>query len=313
MNIFFSPEMFAGLISLTCLEVILGIDNIIFISVLAAKLPAHMRERVSNTGLILAVVSRSVLLCGVFAITKLTHPLLCAAGHTFTGKDIILLLGGFFLIYKSTQEIHERLDKNQHIAKRVATTSVVATLVQIVLLDLVFSLDSVITAVGMASDLPVMIGAVIGGATVMLFFARAVNKIIADHPTIKMLALSFLMLVGLILIVDGCGHHIERSYLYCAIAFSIFVEMLNILSGSREKNESQSIIPALKNVRAALAGIAVSPQPQPALVAATLSDDAQLDLAIETDAISCVYQHGIRYNYFENSELTYSSSEWQIR
>ncbi|MEX2156129.1 MAG: TerC family protein [Gemmatimonadales bacterium] len=225
-----NPEAWIGLLTLTVLEVVLGIDNIIFISILAGKLPAHQQARARRVGLAGAMIMRILLLASLAWIIQLTAPLFSILGHPFSGRDLILLAGGLFLIYKSTHEIHDKLEGEPGGggATTRAAASFGSVVSQIVLLDIVFSLDSVITAVGMARDLGVMITAVVIAVGIMMFSANAISTFVHRHPTIKMLALSFLLLIGMSLIADGLGQHIAKGYIYFAMGFSVFVEILNI-------------------------------------------------------------------------------------
>ena len=223
-----SPETWIALLTLTVLEIVLGIDNIIFISILAGKLPAAEQPRARRTGLALAMLMRIALLLSLTAIMRLTAPFFTLIGHPFSGRDLILIGGGLFLIAKSTHEIHDRLEGeagNQNVRGRASFGAII---VQIVLLDIVFSLDSVITAVGMARQLGVMIAAVVVAVGVMLLAAGAISAFVHRHPTVKMLALSFLLLIGVALLADGLGQHIAKGYIYFAMGFSVFVEMLNL-------------------------------------------------------------------------------------
>jgi predicted tellurium resistance membrane protein TerC len=223
-----SPEAWLGLLTLTVLEIVLGIDNIIFISILAGKLPAHQQARARRVGLIGAMLTRIALLAAIAWIIRLTAPLFTLLGHAFSGRDLILMAGGLFLIYKSTHEIHDKLEGEAGRASTRASASFGNVVGQIVLLDIVFSLDSVITAVGMARDLGVMITAVVIAVGIMMFSATAISDFVHRHPTIKMLGLSFLLLIGVTLLADGLGQHIAKGYIYFAMGFSVFVEMLNI-------------------------------------------------------------------------------------
>jgi predicted tellurium resistance membrane protein TerC len=228
-----SPEIWIALLTLTMLEIVLGIDNIIFISILAGKLPAHQQARARRVGLVGAMVTRILLLASLAWIIRLTAPLFTVFGHPFSGRDLILLAGGLFLIYKSTHEIHERLEGESGQAKTRAPSSFAHVVGQIMLLDIVFSLDSVITAVGMARQLGVMIAAVVIAVGIMMFSATAISDYVHRHPTLKMLALSFLLLIGVTLMADGLGQHIAKGYIYFAMGFSVFVEMLNLRLRSR--------------------------------------------------------------------------------
>jgi predicted tellurium resistance membrane protein TerC len=228
-----SPEAWVGLLTLTVLEIVLGIDNIIFISILAGKLPKELQPRARRIGLIGAMVTRIALLAGLAWIIRLTKPLFVVLGHSISGRDLILIAGGLFLLAKSTREIHQGLEgETDHAGKKVRAT-LAGVVGQIMLLDIVFSLDSVITAVGMARHLPVMIAAVVLAVGVMMFAAGPINDFVQRHPTIKMLALSFLLLIGVSLIADGLGQHISKGYIYFAMGFSVFVEMINLRMRSR--------------------------------------------------------------------------------
>jgi predicted tellurium resistance membrane protein TerC len=228
------PELFSSanliaFLTLTALEVVLGIDNIVFISILSNKLPEHQRPRARQLGLALALIGRIVLLLSLSWVMRLTTPLFTLIGHSVSGRDLILLVGGLFLIAKATFEIHERLEgETAHGSDKVRGAGFGAILVQILLLDLVFSLDSVITAVGMSSVIPVMVAAVVVAIVIMLIFANTVSGFIERHPTIKMLALSFLLMIGVMLLVEGAGKHVEKGYVYFAMVFSLVVELLNL-------------------------------------------------------------------------------------
>ena len=228
MNWLTDPQTWISLLTLTGLEIVLGIDNVIFISILAGKLPPAQQARARRLGLSLALVTRILLLCSLVWMLKLTSPLFAVLGHGVSGRDLILIAGGLFLLAKSTREIHEKLEGADGSVTARLAPSFAAVIVQILLLDLVFSLDSVITAVGMASQLGVMITAVITAVMVMLAFAGAIGGFVDRHPTLKMLALSFLLLIGVTLVADGLGQHIPKGYIYFAMAFSFGVEMLNL-------------------------------------------------------------------------------------
>jgi predicted tellurium resistance membrane protein TerC len=223
-----NPESWIALLTLTVLEIVLGIDNVIFISILAGKLPDSQQARARKLGLFLAMFIRIGLLASLAWIIRLTAPLFAPLGHEISGRDLILLLGGLFLLGKSTHEIHERLEGEEGEASARAAASFAGVIIQILLLDIVFSLDSVITAVGMANHLPVMIAAVVIAVAVMMVSAGAIGEFVSRHPTIKMLALSFLLLIGMSLIAEGFGQHIPKGYIYFAMGFSVFVEMLNL-------------------------------------------------------------------------------------
>jgi len=223
-----SPETWIALLTLTVLEIVLGIDNIIFISILAGKLPAGEQPRARTVGLTLAMVTRILLLLSLTGIMRLTRPLFSPFGHPFSGRDLILLLGGLFLLWKSTREIHDKLEGEEGRQNVKAGATFGGVIVQIALLDIVFSLDSVITAVGMVRQVGVMIAAIVLAVLVMLVAAGPISDFVHRHPTLKMLALSFLLLIGVTLIADGLGQHIPKGYVYFAMAFSVFVESLNL-------------------------------------------------------------------------------------
>ena len=223
-----SAEGWIALLTLTVLEIVLGIDNIVFISILAGKLPPADRERARLVGLSLAMLIRIGLLLSITWVMGLTAPLFAALGQEISGRDLILIVGGLFLIAKSTHEIHEKLEGNEGEASARVAPSFMAVLIQILLLDIVFSLDSVITAVGMAKDVAVMILAVIIAVGVMLVSSGAISAFVERHPTVKMLALSFLLLIGMSLLGEGFEQHIPKGYIYFAMGFSIFVEMINL-------------------------------------------------------------------------------------
>ena len=228
MDAFLTADGIAALVTLTVLEVVLGIDNVIFISILAGKLPAADQERARRVGLMGAMVMRILLLMSIAWIVRLTQPLFSVFNHAFSGRDLILSIGGLFLIYKATHEIHDRLEGEEgEVSTRVAPTFG-AVIGQIMLLDIVFSLDSVITAVGMADDLSIMITAVVVAVGIMMFSAGTVSGFVERHPTVKVLALSFLLLIGFSLIADGFGVHIPKGYIYFAMGFSVFVEAINL-------------------------------------------------------------------------------------
>ena len=228
MDAFLTADGVIALVTLTVLEVVLGIDNVIFISILAGKLPKQDQERARRIGLMAAMVMRILLLMSIAWIIRLTAPLFTIADHPFSGRDLILSVGGLFLIFKATREIHDKLEgEDGQVTARVAP-SVAAVIGQIMLLDIVFSLDSVITAVGMAEDLAIMIAAVVIAVGIMLFSSGAVSRFVDEHPTVKVLALSFLLLIGLSLVADGFGTHIPKGYIYFAMGFSVFVEVINL-------------------------------------------------------------------------------------
>jgi predicted tellurium resistance membrane protein TerC len=223
------PDIWLALVTLTTLEVVLGIDNIVFISILAGKLPAGSQARARNIGLGLAMVSRIILLFGISWVIGLTAPLFDLFGQEISGRDLILIGGGLFLLAKATFEIHEKLEGVPGHGEAVpAVASFRSVITQIVLLDLVFSLDSVITAVGMADEIGVMVAAVVIAVGVMLVAAKAISDFVNRHPTVKMLALSFLLLIGMSLVAEGWDLHIPKGYIYFAMGFAVFVEMLNL-------------------------------------------------------------------------------------
>ena len=229
------PNAWIALGTLTALEIVLGVDNIIFISILAGKLPKEQQARARTLGLGLALFGRVGLLLSLAWIMQLTAPVFTITDVEISGRDLILMGGGLFLLAKSTREIHDKLEGSEehHGSRKAATFG--SVIFQILLLDLVFSLDSVITAVGMAEHVPVMIAAVVIAIVFMMFSAGAVSAFIEDHPTVKMLALSFLLMVGVALMAEGLDFHIPRGYIYFSMAFSVFVEMLNLKLRSRGK------------------------------------------------------------------------------
>ena len=239
MELLTSPEAWISLVTLTLLEIVLGIDNIVFISILAGKLPQHQQKKARQLGLSLALGTRILLLCGLAWMVKLTQPLftLPLFGHEWglSGRDLILLLGGLFLLYKSTHEIHEKLEGEDGGKSRHVVPSFASVIFQILLLDIVFSLDSVITAIGMAKHLPVMITAVIIAVGFMLLLGGAISAFVEKHPTIKMLALSFLLLIGVALVAEAFHREIPKGYIYFAMAFSVGVEMLNLKMRKKAK------------------------------------------------------------------------------
>ncbi|WP_026902691.1 TerC family protein [Pedobacter glucosidilyticus] len=237
-----NPEIWISLLTLTVLEIVLGIDNIVFISILAGKLPVDQQKKARSVGLALAMITRILLLLSLSWVMSLTATLFNMAEwfgvndsnllskFAISGRDLILLLGGLFLIYKSTHEIHEKLegDEGDHSVKKVY--SFTGVIIQILILDIVFSLDSVITAVGMADEIMVMIAAVTIAVIVMMFSAASISNFVNKHPTVKMLALSFLLLIGFSLVAEGLDQHIPKGYIYFAMAFSVLVEVLNLKS-----------------------------------------------------------------------------------
>jgi predicted tellurium resistance membrane protein TerC len=232
------PEAWIALGTLATLEIILGVDNIIFISILAGKLPPEQQKKARSLGLVAAMVMRILLLLSISWVMRLTQPLVELVGHPITGKDLILIFGGLFLLGKSTLEIHEKLEGQEGHADTRVKATFAGVLVQIAMMDIIFSLDSVITAVGMAQHIPVMIIAVVLAVIFMMFFAGPVSHLVERHPTLKMLALSFLLLIGFALTTEGLHFgHIPRSSIYFAMGFSVFVEFLNI----RMRRHSQPV------------------------------------------------------------------------
>ncbi len=229
------PEAWIALITLTILEIVLGIDNIIFISIQSGRLPAHQQNKARLIGLGLAMFMRIALLLSISWVMGLTEPLFEVFSHTVSGRDLVLLLGGVFLIGKSVFEIHENIEGHEASGTGRAVANFGATIVQILILDLVFSLDSVITAVGMADHIPVMVIAVIIAVIVMMVSAKAVSDFVHQHPTVKMLALSFLLLIGFTLTVEALHIHIPKGYIYFAMGFSVLVEMLNLKVRGKSK------------------------------------------------------------------------------
>jgi predicted tellurium resistance membrane protein TerC len=223
-----SPEAWLSLLMLTSMEVVLGVDNLIFISILASRLPPHLREKARRVGLLGAFVTRLGLLAVISWIVGLTAPLFAVAGQEFSGKSLILFVGGLFLLYKATTEIHHKLEGEEASNTAKAAATFAAVIAQIMLLDLVFSLDSVITAVGMSQHIPVMVAANIIALAVMLATGSFINSFIEKHPTVKMLALSFLLMIGLVLMGEGLGFHIPKGYVYFAMGFSMMVELINM-------------------------------------------------------------------------------------
>lgn len=231
-----TPEAWIALGALTLLEIVLGIDNIVFISILSNNLPKEQRPRARVLGLAIALIGRVVLLLAITWVMQLTEPLFTVLGEVFSGRDLILASGGLFLIGKSTTEIHNKLEGPAESGKHAAAVHTFAgVLAQIFILDVVFSLDSVITAVGMAEDVKIMITAIVIAIGVMMFTANAVARFIDAHPTVKMLALSFLLLIGVMLVAEALDQHIPKGYIYSAMAFSLFVEMLNLRAHREEE------------------------------------------------------------------------------
>ena len=221
-------EIAVALVTLTFLEIVLGVDNVIFISILSAKLPQEQQKRARRVGLIAAMLMRILLLLGIAWMARLTSPLFAVFDHAFSGRDLILIGGGLFLLAKATYEIHDKLEGQEGHASGKVAASFASVITQVMLLDIVFSLDSVITAIGMADDISVMVAAVVIAVLVMMLAAEPISAFVEEHPTVKILALSFLLLIGLSLVTDGFGQHISKGYIYFAMGFSVFVEMINI-------------------------------------------------------------------------------------
>ena len=238
MDWFSDPNAWAALLTLTVLEVVLGIDNVIFISILAGRLPPAQQPRARFIGLAVAMVSRIALLFSISWVMRLTDPLFTVAGEEISGRDLILLLGGLFLLAKATHEIHARLEGvEEGGGGGAAAATMGGVLFQILLLDMVFSLDSVITAVGMADRISIMVIAVMVAVGIMMALAGTISDFVNDHPTVKILALSFLLLIGVMLIAESFDEHIPKGYLYFAMAFSVFVEMINLrIRAKKERN-----------------------------------------------------------------------------
>lgn len=232
------PQIWAGLLTLTALEIVLGVDNLVFIAVLAGRVRAEHQALARQLGLGFALGTRLALLASISWLAHLTAPVFTIAGHDFSWRDLILIAGGLFLVYKGTVEIHARVEGEQSVKQGSATpATLTATVLQIAVLDIVFSLDSVITAVGMVSHLPLMIAAVVIAMAVMLVASGPTTDFVARHPTVKMLVFSFLLMIGMMLVADGFGVHVPKGYIYAAIGFSAGVEVLNQLAARRRRNE----------------------------------------------------------------------------
>jgi predicted tellurium resistance membrane protein TerC len=228
MNAFLTSEGILALVTLTFLEIVLGVDNVIFISILSSKLPVSQQGRARRTGLLAAMVMRILLLLSIAWVIRLTAPLFTTFRRPVSGRDLILIGGGLFLLGKATLEIHDKLEGEEGQSSARVAPSFGAVIAQIMVLDIVFSLDSVITAVGMAEDISIMVTAVVLAVGVMMFAAEPISAFVNRHPTVKVLALSFLLLIGLSLVGDGLGMHIPKGYIYFAMGFSVFVEMVNL-------------------------------------------------------------------------------------
>ncbi|MGD9614378.1 MAG: TerC family protein [Alphaproteobacteria bacterium] len=242
------PQIWASLVTLTALEIVLGIDNLVFIAILVGRLPEHQRDAARRLGLAMAVLSRLALLASISWIIGLTQPVFELFDHPVSWRDIILIAGGLFLLYKGTREIHERLEgEGEHPATARVAASFAGIITQIMILDIVFSLDSVITAVGMANELWVMATAVIIAVAIMLAASGPLAAFVERHPTIKMLALSFLLLIGTTLVADGFGFHVPKGYIYAAIGFSVIVEALNQIAARRRRRQAATDGAALES------------------------------------------------------------------
>ncbi len=239
MELLTDPQAWIAFATLTSLELVLGIDNIIFISILVDKLPPEKREVARRIGLFMAMFMRIGLLLLLSVIVGLVAPLFTVFGQEISGRDLILIVGGLFLIWKSTGEIHQSLEgEEEHAASSTANT-MTSVILQIMVIDLVFSLDSIITAVGMVDEVAIMIAAVVVSVGLMMLFAKGIGEFVSNHPTIKMLALAFLVVVGVVLMAEGLGHHVPKGYIYFAMAFSLGVELLNIRFRKRAKKVVQ--------------------------------------------------------------------------
>jgi predicted tellurium resistance membrane protein TerC len=236
MELLTDPQAWIAFATLTALELVLGIDNIIFISILVDKLPPEKREVARRIGLFMAMFMRIGLLLLLSVIVGLVAPLFTVFGQDISGRDLILILGGLFLIWKSTGEIHQSLEGEEEHAASTTANTMTSVILQIMVIDLVFSLDSIITAVGMVDEVAIMIAAVITSVGLMMLFAKGIGEFVSNHPTIKMLALAFLVVVGVVLMAEGLGHHVPKGYIYFAMAFSLGVEMLNIRFRKRSKD-----------------------------------------------------------------------------
>jgi predicted tellurium resistance membrane protein TerC len=241
-----NPEIWTALVTLLFLEIVLGVDNVIFISILANKLPVEQQDRARKVGLTAAAGTRILFLFAIGIIVRLKEDLFTIGSVGFSGKDLILLAGGAFLIFKATKEIHHRLEGAEAHGSAKGATTFAAVIGQILILDVVFSIDSVITAVGMTDYVAVMVAAVLISVVIMLFASKYIYEYVNQHPTIKMLALSFLLLIGMTLIAEGMGQKIPKGYVYSAIAFSVFVEVLNLKMAQRKAKKSASHVEAVK-------------------------------------------------------------------
>ena len=239
MELLTDPQAWIAFATLTALQLVLGIDNIIFISILVDKLPPEKREVARRIGLFMAMFMRIGLLLLLSVIVGLVAPLFTVFGQEISGRDLILILGGLFLIWKSTGEIHQSLEGEEEHAASTTANTMTSVILQIMVIDLVFSLDSIITAVGMVDEVAIMIAAVVVSVGLMMLFAKGIGEFVSNHPTIKMLALAFLVVVGVVLMAEGLGHHVPKGYIYFAMAFSLGVELLNIRFRKRAKQVVQ--------------------------------------------------------------------------
>jgi predicted tellurium resistance membrane protein TerC len=239
MDLLTNPQTWIAFATLTALELVLGIDNIIFISILVDKLPAAQREMARRIGLFMAMFMRIGLLLILSVIVGLVEPIVTVMDQAISGRDLILIVGGLFLIWKSTGEIHQSFEGEEGGHASAVKATLASVILQIMVIDLVFSLDSIITAVGMVDEVAIMIAAVVASVGLMMVFAKAIGQFVSEHPSIKMLALTFLVVVGVVLIAEGLGHHIPKGYIYFAMAFSVIVEMLNIRFRKRSKDVVQ--------------------------------------------------------------------------
>jgi predicted tellurium resistance membrane protein TerC len=235
MEIFLRPESWVALLTLTFLEVVLGIDNIIFISLITNRLPSEKQRLIRNIGLILAMVFRSLLLLTISFFIRLTNPLFSVFDLGISIRDLILIAGGVFLIVKSIAEIHKKMEGEDHSVKVSVKASALAVLIQIIMLDLIFSFDSILTAIGLTEQVPLMIIAIIIAIGVMMIFAGTVSRFINNHPTLQVLALAFLILIGFMLVIDGFHYHVPKGYIYFAVFFSLIVEIINMRVMKRSK------------------------------------------------------------------------------
>lgn len=238
LQLFSQPETYISLATLTLLEVVLGIDNIIFVSILAGKLPEAQRKLATRLGLFVALFARFILLASIAWVVQLTHPWIVVLGHAFSGKDIILLSGGLFLVWKSVQEIYDKVEGHEHTpgAKTGQLNTLQQVVFQIVLVDMVFSIDSIITAVGLVNNISIMVLAVLISMSVMMLSAHKIGEFVDRHPSIKVLALSFLLMIGTLLVAEGFHVHVPKGYIYSSLVFALFVEVLNIRTHARKQD-----------------------------------------------------------------------------